>query len=108
MDTTCNSIFTFVYLTPSSDASGIILYGIIALSAFSLELYYLQSKKITSQYRLIGIILLSYVIAQGVWLLDQNSEICEAGFRYGHGLWHILNAVAAFYLYKYLESRKNI
>ena len=83
------------------------LFGASILFTF-IQTVWIQRRvkaKVESRY-LIGAVL-TYGVAQTVWILDKSRIWCDPyAWINGHGIWHILTAVAAILAYFYFASEK--
>lgn len=67
----------------------------------------LRSKPVMQNKFLVASII-SYVVAQVMWVLDKNRIWCEPeSLINGHAIWHVLTAVSAILAYFYFASEEN-
>lgn len=83
------------------------LFGLSALFAL-IQIIYIKLKfkpVMNTTYLVTGI--LTFIAAQTVWILDKNKIWCDPyAWINGHGIWHILCAIATLLIYRYFESEK--
>jgi hypothetical protein len=49
--------------------------------------------------------LVTYLLGQGIWLLDKNKIVCHpTAWMNGHGIWHITCSIAALFIFVYFSS----
>jgi hypothetical protein len=81
------------------------VFAMVFVLALIFEYLYLFTKKpkIDSLNLHLGLGL--FVIAYAIWILDNFRLICEpTSLLQGHGVWHILGAIAVGLLYRYYSS----
>lgn len=82
-------------------------FAIVLIIALLFEAYYRSKAKPQIRARKIhvgvGLLAAAYII----WILDNTRTLCiETSLLQGHALWHLLGAVAVWFLYEYYASEK--
>ncbi len=76
------------------------IYAIIALELLVL---FVERPKMRTRYFIAP--LFTMAVAYGIWILDDNSVLCDStSLLQGHAIWHLLTAVSAFLLFLYYRS----
>ena len=110
-------VSSYIYLTPSINQTGHLFTGaelifmLMLFTAICIECYFNFIKKISihKQFGLTSIFLL--IISFGIWTISLSKEsiFCEPhSYIQGHAIWHILDAIACLYLFKYYLSEKTV
>lgn len=102
---TLNIVFIFfLLLIPETRR---FLFALVLLVALCFEIFVQKRKKIFIQTRWfyygLGILAIAFLI----WILDITKIFCDPySVWQGHAIWHVLGAVAIFFLYVYFESEE--
>ena len=86
---------------------GIVLFALQITAAVTLEvLMHLRDDEVdfTFSKRFVGAFVLAFVI----WNLDIHNIVCDPSNHIlsGHAVWHLLNAVAIWYIYRFYDQFK--
>lgn len=83
------------------------LFGICIAIALFQSIYINKKTKPDINVNYLWLSVASYAIAQGFWILDKERIWCDPyGWINGHGIWHLMCAVAAVFIYLYFQSEK--
>lgn len=93
----------------------IVLFNMIATFSFLLLMgglggVYLYSRKdLQFNLRLFALIVLVMFLSCGIWIIDHNNILCDPYSNLqGHSFWHVLDATAAYLMYQFFYSEKNL
>jgi hypothetical protein len=86
---------------------GIVLFAIQITAALTLEvLLHLRDESVDFKYArlFIGLFVMAFIF----WNLDVQNIVCDPKNHLltGHAVWHVLNAVAIWYIYRFYEQFK--
>ena len=81
-------------------------FGIPAVTSVLLEFAYITNKKPTINTRWILRFVTVFLTALFIWVLSRTGAVlCDPGsLIQGHAIWHILNGVGIYFLYRYWVS----
>jgi hypothetical protein len=81
------------------------IFGLLVLSALALEVWTVRSKRLKITRTYLWSALLAFVLAYGIWTLDNTGAWClPTSWLQGHAIWHLLCALAAGLIYLYYRS----
>lgn len=85
---------------------GSILFGTQVILALLIEIYLSKTKNETPSYRPLVSACGLFVLAFLFWNLDRHRILCDPNNHIlsGHALWHIITAVAIYYIYKFYSQ----
>ncbi len=100
-----------VHLLPNYYVFGLIesiifTFGFFTFSATFIELYLIFGRKGTINYRWAFGFILAFLLAFGVWIpsLTGGPWCNPDSLVQGHGIWHLLNAVSVYCMFRYYAS----
>ena len=86
----------------------IVSFGTLLIVAGLTALYLLSRKDILFDRKLLFLNILLVLLACILWILDHNNIVC---FPYSniqlHSFWHVLNGMAAYYMFEFFKSEHN-
>tara|TARA_R110001599_G_scaffold26856_5_gene94728 strand:- start:5567 stop:6349 length:783 start_codon:yes stop_codon:yes gene_type:complete len=85
------------------------LFAVILLAAIILELGFARPLRpnIRTGYYLAGLV--ANIVAFTIWNLDQRGQLCNPeSLLQGHGVWHLLGAVALWFAFLYYRSERRV
>lgn len=85
---------------------GSLLFGTQVILALTIEVYLSKIKKVRVKYRALLQGCALFILAYVFWNLDRYRIVCDPNNHIlnGHALWHIITAVAIFYIYKFYSQ----
>jgi dihydroceramidase len=85
------------------------LFGLVLIAAMIFEYLMRRFKKPLIQVRWWHIGFSLFTIAYVIWILDISKTLCEPySYLQGHAIWHVLGAVAIWFLYYYYVSESTV
>ena len=70
-------------------------------------LYVFKKSSLRFQAKYLGLGAGLFILGQVVWNLDRMRIVCDPyGAINGHGIWHILSALGAYFIFKFLATQK--
>jgi len=84
----------------------VLIFGLYIFVAGAVELYLVFIRKTGADARMALAFIGAFIVAFIIWLYSLTGEVlCDPdSLLQGHAVWHILNAVSLFYLYRYYVS----
>ena len=80
-------------------------FAMVIVLALVFESYFLTTTKPRIEIRWLKLAIASLAAAYLIWILDNMHILClEHSLLQGHALWHILDAVAVWMMYRYYAS----
>lgn len=82
---------------------GAVFFGIQIWAALIVEFILRKRSATRPVYISLGISLVLFTVAWGIWNLDTHRIVCDPTNHIinGHAIWHILTAIAIFYIFKF-------
>ena len=81
------------------------VFGLLIVAALASEVLVHRTLRPRVATRYLGAAILSLAIAFGIWILDLGGIFCSPdSWLQGHAVWHILSALAIWYIYLYMRS----
>jgi hypothetical protein len=88
--------------------AGNVAFGALLISAAVLEVRLWRRGETTRTFIHGVAALASMLVAFGIWLLSTNGWCDPGSIWQGHAAWHLLCAVAAYWLYRLYASERRI
>lgn len=84
------------------------IFGILIVLGLLSELFYIKKQHNLIETKWLKYAFLTLLVAFGIWILDLTKVVCDPkSLLQGHLLWHILSAVAVYFLYLYYRQEKD-
>jgi dihydroceramidase len=84
------------------------VFGGLVLLTLAVEAWRIWKNRAALQVRWLALAFASLGLAYVIWILDNNGWLCAPhSVLQGHAVWHILGALAAWFLFLYYRTEKN-
>ena len=103
----CNLVYFF-----SNDLSNLIdrnsIFGVFIISATLLEYAIIYKNKVSIKKRWAVAFSLTFIVASIIWHFSKTGNILcyEYSLIQGHAIWHILDAITLYFMFRYYVSEK--
>ncbi|WP_141013318.1 ceramidase domain-containing protein [Nocardioides sambongensis] len=84
--------------------AGNLAFGVLLVVAIAGEV--VLARRDRQGARWAGAAAVTMVVAFGIWLADQHGMCDPDSLLQGHAVWHLLNAVAAYFLYRHYAAQR--
>lgn len=86
--------------------SGNLAFGVLLIAALAGEVVLARRHGLSLRWGLAAAA--TMVLALGIWIASQHSLCDPHSLLQGHAAWHLLNAAAAYFLYRHYASEKTV
>jgi hypothetical protein len=89
-------------------AAGNVAFGLLLIGAAVVEVRVMRRPGVRSPRRYAAVSLATILVAFAIWNLS-NAWLCDPhSLVQGHAAWHLLDAVSAYFLYRYYAGEKTL
>ena len=104
----CELVGLWPRTIPVVQYAGNVAFGVLLVSAAVLEVRLWRRGETTRTFLHGVVALASMLVAFGIWLLSTNGWCDPGSIWQGHAAWHLLCAVAAYWLYRLYASERGV